>query len=106
MNNRTYLIIPVIILLTTCKKEKEDIPVSLTKKVIVDTDADADDAMAISYLLQSKGIEVIAITVTGTGFMLQEQGVPVILKLLAMNGKPTIPVSYGASTDVSCKTYN
>ena len=75
-------------------------PIQGPKRVIVDTDVDSDDAMAMLYLMNAPNIEVIGVTVTGTGFMLQIQGVPVALKLVRLGGSPDTPVSYGADSAI------
>ena len=68
-------------------------PASSIKHVIVDTDVDSDDAMAILYLMNAAGVKLDALTVTGTGFMLQVDGVPVALKLVDLGGATDTPVS-------------
>lgn len=70
-------------------------------KVIVDTDCDMDDMMAILYLLKKKDVEVVAITTTGTGMAEWQYTAPNILKLLELAHKGDIPVSYGAKTSLS-----
>lgn len=70
-------------------------------KVIIDTDCDMDDMMAILYLLKKKNVEVVAITTTGTGMAGWKYSAPNILKLLELAHKPNIPVSYGAKTPLS-----
>ncbi len=75
-------------------------PASSIKHVIVDTDVDSDDAMAILYLMNAAGVKLDALTVTGTGFMLQVDGVPVALKLVDLGGATETPVSYGANTAI------
>ena len=63
--------------------------------VIIDTDMDSDDAMAILYLLSSKKVEVLGLSVSGNGFMLPIDGVPVGLKIARLGGRPQLPVAYG-----------
>lgn len=70
-------------------------------KVIVDTDCNWDDMMAILYLLKKKDVEVLAITTTGTGMAEWKDSAPSILKLLELAHKPNIPVSYGAKAPLS-----
>ena len=67
-------------------------------KVIIDTDVDFDDYMAIVYLMQHPEIEVIAISVTGCGAAHLSKGVINIANLLTFYGKnaKTIPVLRGA----------
>ncbi|WP_462326037.1 nucleoside hydrolase [Desulfoplanes sp.] len=87
-----------LLVCTTCSAVNDSVVESKQKstRVIIDTDVDSDDAMAILYLMNVPNVEVIGVTVTGTGFMNQIQGVPVALKLVRLGGMPTIPVSYGA----------
>lgn len=70
-------------------------------KVIVDTDCDMDDMMAILFLLKKKDVEVVAITTTGTGMAQWQYSAPNILKLLELAHKADIPVSYGAKNSLS-----
>ncbi len=70
-------------------------------KVIVDTDCDMDDMMAILYLLKRNDVEVLAITTTGTGMAHWSYSAPNILNLLELAGHPKIPVSFGAKTSLS-----
>lgn len=70
-------------------------------KVIVDTDCDMDDMMAILYLLKRKDVEVLAVTTTGTGMAHWKYSAPNILKLLQLANEPAIPVSYGAKDSLS-----
>ena len=65
--------------------------------MIIDTDVDSDDAMAILYLMSNPKIEVIGLSVSATGFMLQNEGVPVALQLAALGGNPKLPVAYGSA---------
>ncbi|MBC7812163.1 MAG: nucleoside hydrolase [Burkholderiales bacterium] len=68
------------------------------KPIIVDTDMAADDWMAIMYLLQHPHVEVLAITVTGTGEAHCGPGVQNALDMLALAGHPDIPVACGRET--------
>lgn len=63
--------------------------------VIIDTDVDSDDAMAILYLLSDPKVNVLGISVSGTGFMPLEKGVPIAQRIAALAGKPSLPVAYG-----------
>ncbi len=53
-------------------------------KVIIDTDVDFDDYMAIVYLLQNPDIDVVAISVTGCGAAHLDQGVTNVANLLTL----------------------
>ena len=63
--------------------------------VVIDTDMDSDDAMAILYLLASNKVEVLGLSVSGNGFMLPIDGVPIALRLIVLGGHPHLPVAYG-----------
>ncbi|KAA3647680.1 MAG: hypothetical protein DWQ07_01470 [Chloroflexi bacterium] len=65
-------------------------------QVIVDTDMGADDITAILFLLEHPGVEVLAITVTGTGLVHCEPGLRNAYHLLALTENPEIPVACGA----------
>jgi pyrimidine-specific ribonucleoside hydrolase len=65
---------------------------------LIDTDMAADDWMAILYLLQSPEVDVRAITVTGAGEAHCEPGVRHALDLVALAGRPDIPVTCGRET--------
>ncbi len=69
--------------------------------VIVDTDCDMDDMMAILYLLKNKDVRVLAITTTGTGMVHWKYSAPNIKNLLKLAHHPGIPVSYGAKESLS-----
>jgi xanthine dehydrogenase/oxidase len=64
-------------------------------KVIIDTDVDIDDWMAMLYLLQHLHIEVVGINVVGTGAAHLEPGVRNALKLVQLAGQPDLPVARG-----------
>ncbi|MCH9633889.1 MAG: Pyrimidine-specific ribonucleoside hydrolase RihA [Chlamydiae bacterium] len=70
-------------------------------KVIVDTDCDMDDMMAILYLLKLQNVEILAVTTTGSGMAHWKCTAPNILDLLELAGHPNIPVSYGAQESLS-----
>ncbi len=67
-------------------------------KVIIDTDVDFDDYMAMVYLLQNPAIEVIAISVTGCGAAHLSKGVNNVANLLTLFGsrEQRIPILRGA----------
>ncbi|WP_298443447.1 nucleoside hydrolase [uncultured Ferrimonas sp.] len=68
--------------------------------VLIDTDADFDDYLAILYLLKHPRIEVVGITVTGTGDVHLSQGVRNISNMLCLTGVPSdrnIPVAAGSN---------
>ena len=69
--------------------------------VIIDTDMAGDDWMAILYLLQRPDVNVIAITVTGTGEAHCGPGVRHALDLLMLAGRPDVPVACGRNSPLS-----
>ncbi|NTU54691.1 MAG: nucleoside hydrolase [Anaerolineales bacterium] len=62
---------------------------------IIDTDMAGDDWMAILYLLQRPDVNVVAITVTGTGEAHCAPGIRNALDLVMLAGRPKIPVTCG-----------
>ncbi|CAE7455920.1 URH1 [Symbiodinium natans] len=62
--------------------------------VIIDTDADTDDQMAIAFVLAQPDIEVLAITVGCDGWSQQWAGVVSVMRLTQYFGQPDIPVAY------------
>ena len=66
--------------------------------VIVDTDVSLDDALAILYMLRRPDIDIRAITVTGTGVVRCEAGVSIVLGLLAVSSRQSVPVACGSET--------
>jgi inosine-uridine nucleoside N-ribohydrolase len=68
------------------------------RPVIVDTDMAPDDWMAILFLLQHPGVEVRAITVAGSGETHCGPGVQNARNLVALAGRPGIPVACGRET--------
>jgi pyrimidine-specific ribonucleoside hydrolase len=67
---------------------------------LIDTDMAADDWMAILYLLQRPDVDVRAITVTGAGEAHCGPGVQNALDLVALAGRPEIPVTCGRETSL------
>lgn len=70
-------------------------PDSTGRHVIIDTDMAVDDWFAILYLLQKPGVNVLAITVTGTGEAHCDPGVKNALGLLKLAEHAPIPVACG-----------
>ena len=75
-------------------------PSPLRRAVIVDTDAGADDLMAIAFLLSRPDIHVEAITIEN-GMAHVQTGGRNVLRLLALAGKSDIPVFLGRETPLS-----
>lgn len=69
--------------------------------VIIDSDCDLDDMMAIAYLVNSPRTDIKAITTVGDGSSRWEYGAKNMLNLLELLGHPRIPVSYGARESLS-----
>jgi pyrimidine-specific ribonucleoside hydrolase len=72
-------------------------PSPLRRAVIVDTDAGADDLMAIAFLLSRPDIHVEAITIEN-GMAHVQAGGRNVLRLLALAGRNDIPVYLGRQT--------
>ena len=66
--------------------------------VVIDTDSQADDWMAIAYLLARPDVTVTGIAVTGTGPLGCDGGVQQVLRVMALAGKNDIPVGCGRRT--------
>lgn len=69
--------------------------------VVIDTDVAADDLVAIAFLVASPRVEVLAITVSGTGEAHCEAGVDIVLRLLERLGAPAIEVACGRETPMA-----
>jgi inosine-uridine nucleoside N-ribohydrolase len=65
--------------------------------VIVDTDLGADDIIALATLLRAPTVDVLAVTVSGTGLVHCPAGSRHVLRLLAAFGKQEQPVGCGRS---------
>ncbi|MBT0570149.1 nucleoside hydrolase [Curvibacter sp. CHRR-16] len=72
-------------------------------KVIIDTDVDFDDYMAIVYLMLNPQIEVVAISVTGCGAVHLSKGVENVANLLTLFGQGALhlPILRGTSAPLS-----
>jgi pyrimidine-specific ribonucleoside hydrolase len=75
-------------------------PSPLRRAVIVDTDAGADDLMAIAFLLSRPDIHVEAITIVN-GMAHVPAGGRNVLRLLALAGRNDIPVFLGRDSPLS-----
>ena len=67
-------------------------------RVVVDADGAFDDIKAIVYLLEQPDVEVLAITVSGTGIARCPVAAENIAAMLARVGAPGIPVACGRTT--------
>ena len=75
-------------------------PTSTRRAVIIDTDAGADDLMAIAFLLSRSDIQVEAITLEN-GMAHVSSGAGNVLRLLALAGRSDIPVFVGRENPLS-----
>lgn len=89
-----------IFLFNAC--QKDPVPDIQSKvSVIIDTDADVDDAMAIMYLLQHSELSVDGITIAGTGMSYPIPATKNVLGLIELAGKPDIPVAVGDTVAIN-----
>jgi pyrimidine-specific ribonucleoside hydrolase len=65
---------------------------------VVDTDLAIDDLVALAFLLSSDEVEVLAVTVSGTGEVRCPAGIGVVRELLARTDHEGVPVACGRST--------
>jgi hypothetical protein len=68
--------------------------------LILDTDAGADDLMALAFLLAAPGVEIEAVTV-GLGLTKIEPGAHNVLRVLELAGRRDIPVYRGRATPLA-----
>ncbi len=69
--------------------------------VLIDTDVDIDDWMAILYLSMHPSVDLRGVTTTGVGACHLTPGTRNALDLLQLTGKPGIPVAKGTSAPLS-----
>jgi pyrimidine-specific ribonucleoside hydrolase len=69
--------------------------------VVVDTDLAADDIVALTYLLSNPAVDVLAVTVSGTGEVTCPRGTQVASGLLSTLGHDNVPVACGQSAPLS-----
>ena len=69
--------------------------------VVVDTDLAIDDLVALAFLLSSDDVDVLAVTVSGTGEVRCPAGIGVMRELLAHTGDEGVPVACGRSTPLA-----
>lgn len=69
--------------------------------VLIDTDVDIDDWMAILYLSMHPGVDLRGITTTGVGACHLKPGTQNALNLLQLTGKPDVPVAKGTNAPLS-----
>lgn len=95
-----FLALLALALLTACAP-RPSAPLefaSTPRRVIIDTDMAHDDWTAVLYLLQRPDIEVIAVTVAGTGEAHCAPGMHHALELIQLAGESNIPVACGRKT--------
>jgi pyrimidine-specific ribonucleoside hydrolase len=63
--------------------------------VVVDTDMGSDDTMALPFLLREPSLDVLAVTVVGTGLVHCGAGLQAVTNILATLGIDDVPVSCG-----------
>lgn len=63
--------------------------------VVVDTDMSTDDIVALLYVASSPAFDLKAVTVSGTGLTTCPAGARNALELLAVAGRPDVPVACG-----------
>jgi inosine-uridine nucleoside N-ribohydrolase len=77
------------------------IPDPPRRPLLIDTDVAADDLVALAFLLSSPSVELVGITVSGTGEAHCAGGVDVVLRLLERLEAPDIPVACGRETPLA-----
>ena len=73
----------------SARKDQEQV------RVVIDTDMGFDDWMAVLYVLNKEGVDVVAITVDGAGETYCPQGAVNATKLLQLAQKTEVPVYFG-----------
>lgn len=73
-------------------------PAPATRPVVVDTDLASDDLVALALLLSSSEVEVVGITVSGTGEVRCPSGTEVARRVLVATGHQGVPVVCGRTT--------
>jgi inosine-uridine nucleoside N-ribohydrolase len=63
--------------------------------IVIDTDMAAEGIMSILYLLEQEGLNILAITVSGTGLVHCDAGVEQVLGLLNLVEADPVPVACG-----------
>jgi len=63
--------------------------------IVIDTDMGADDTMALPFLLREPTVDVLAVTVVGTGLVHCGGGLQVVTGILATLGIEDVPVTCG-----------
>ncbi len=69
--------------------------------LIVDTDLATDDIVALTYLTSRPDVDLLAVTVSGTGEVRCPRGADIARGLLARMGRDDVPVACGSSAPLS-----
>lgn len=101
MNSLRFLWGILLLLISPLQADLSVTPKDHPFPVIIDTDCDLDDMMAIVYLVKNPRVEVKAITTVGNGVSRIEYGAQNVLSALELIGHPRIPVAYGAKESSS-----
>ena len=83
--------------MTACD-DTENHAAASPQPLIIDTDVGSDDALALVYMLQDPGVDVRAITVSGTGLVHCDSGVAIVAGLVRLAEHPQIPVVCGSAS--------
>jgi inosine-uridine nucleoside N-ribohydrolase len=65
--------------------------------MVVDTDLAVDDVVALSYLASHPGVDLLAVTVSGTGEVRCPRGADIARGLLSLMNRADVPVACGSS---------
>ena len=71
------------------------------RTMLLDTDVAGDDLVALTFLVSSPNVDLVGITVSGTGEAHCQGGVDVVLRLLERLSAPDIPVACGRETPLA-----
>ncbi len=71
------------------------------RTILFDTDVAPDDLVALAFLLSALGVDLVAVTVSGTGEAHCPEGVDVVLRVLERLSAPDIPVACGRETPLA-----
>lgn len=71
------------------------------RTILFDTDVAPDDLVALAFLLSAPGVDLVGITVSGTGEAHCPNGVDVVLRVLERLSAPEIPVACGRETPLA-----
>lgn len=97
-NFAVVLLIICLLLVCAAMIDAQAVKFESPKPVIIDTDMAADDWMAILYLLRRADVNVLALTIAGTGEAHCNPGVQRAMSLVQLGGHPDIPVACGRET--------